>query len=113
MSLIRDLAQRQLDAYNSADLDAFVASYSQDVRVFEREKLISEGKEAFRERYTALFTSFHFGASVEERLTEGDHCIDLERWWRIDPETKERTEGKILVCYTLHEGLIGLVRFLR
>ena len=43
----------------------------------------------------------------------GDHCVDLEHWWRIDPETGERSEGSILVHYTLRDDLIGTVRFMR
>ena len=107
------IVQRQLAAYNARDLEAFVACYSEDVRVFEGETLLSEGREAFRERYRALFSTFSFGADVSERLSQGDHCVDLEHWWRIDPETKTRKEGKILVCYSLQGEFIGLVRFLR
>lgn len=113
MSTIVDLATAQLVAYNASELEDFVNCYHGDVRVFEGDALVCEGREAFRERYRRLFTEFEFGGTVDERLTVGDHCVELEVWWRIDPETGERSEGEILVCYEAREGLIGVVRFLR
>ena len=113
MSEIATLASRQLDAYNESDLDAFVGCYHPAVRVFEGEALVCEGTNAFRARYARLFTDFEFGARVDERLDVGPHCVDLEHWWRIDPETGARSEGAILVCYEAVEGRIGVVRFLR
>jgi len=113
MSQIRELAIRQLDAYNASDLAGFVSCYHAEVQVFEGTKLVCEGQEAFRERYRKLFETFEFGATVPERLTNADHCMDLEHYWRIDPDTQERTEGTILVHYTERDGLIGVVRFWR
>ena len=113
MSRIEALAQRQLDAYNASDLDHFAACYSEVVRVFEGEELLFEGREAFTARYQSLFARFEFGAEVEARFVLGDHCVDRERWWRIDPDTKERSEGEILVYYGLEDDTIGLVRFMR
>jgi hypothetical protein len=113
MSRIADLAVQQLIAYNASDLEAFVTWYHEDVRVFEGEALVCEGRDAFRERYRRLFTEFEFGGTVDERLNVGGHCVELEVWWRIDPETGTRSEGEILVCYEALDGLIGVVRFLR
>ena len=113
MSVIEDLAIRQLAAYNAADLEAFIACYHPQVRVMTGDDLVCQGREAFRERYRKLFGRFEFGGEVPDRLSNGDHCVDLERYWRIDPETQERTEGTLLVEYSVRDGLIGTVRFLR
>lgn len=112
MSRIEELAQAQLDAYNAADLDAFCACYHPAVRMFEGEEPGAEGIEDFRERYAAMFERGGFGASVPSRLVHGEHCVDEELWWRIDPETGERREGRLLVRYKLVEDRIGLVQFL-
>ena len=40
------------------------------------------------------------------------HCVDDELWWRIDPESGERSEGRVLVRYHERDGLIGTVQFL-
>jgi hypothetical protein len=108
---IATLAQRQLDAYNAADLDAFVACYHPDVVVWEDGEPSVRGRAAFRERYEDLFSGGGFGASVPGRLAEGPHCVDLEVWWR-EAEDGARREGRILVRYSARDGLIGEVQFL-
>lgn len=113
MSKIVELAGRQLDAYNNADLDAFVACYHPAVRVFDGDTLSVEGIESFRERYRTLFGEWRFGATVPQRIHLNDHCLDYEEWWRIDPSNGERSEGRILVRYELRDGLIGTVQFFR
>lgn len=113
MSLIAQLASQQLEAYNRADLDAFVACYHESVRVFDHHELVAEGTTAFRSRYATLFARGGFGANVPERLIHDQHCVDLEHWWRIDPETGERKEGTVLVHYCQKGELIGEVRFFR
>ena len=112
MSKIIALAQAQLSAYNAADLDAFVGCYHPDVRVFSGEEQTIVGSEAFRERYRDLFVDWEFGATVSQQLSVENHCVDLEHWWRVDPQNQQRETGTILVRYTLREGRIGTVQFL-
>jgi hypothetical protein len=113
MSVIVELATRQLAAYNAADLDGFCGCYHSDVVVFDGSRETLRGLDAFRERYRGMFEAWTFGASVEERLSVGPHAVDDETWWRVDPETGERSEGEVLVRYTERDGLIGTVQFLR
>lgn len=109
---IRQLVQAQLDAYNAADLDAFVACYHPEVVVLEGDEVSISGREAFRERYRDLFANWTFGATVPERMVVGIHCVDRERYWCVDPETAERSEGELLVRYSAADGLIVRVQFL-
>ena len=113
MALIADLALRQLDAYNAGDLEAFCACYHPEVLVLHDRVEAVTGLEAFRDRYRDLFERWTFGASVSSRLVLGVHAIDLERWWRVDPESGLRSEGDVLVRYTLRDASIGVVQFLR
>ena len=113
MSVITDLAARQLEAYNAADLEAFCACYHEDVVVFDGGQESLRGLTAFRERYRGMFEAWTFGASVDQRLSCGPHAVDQETWWRIDPESGERSEGEVLVRYTERDGRIGTVQFLR
>jgi len=116
MPPIADLAARQLAAYNAADLDAFCDCYHTSVRVRGGPDGLDEqppGLAAFRDRYQDLFTRWRFGAEVSQRLVLGEHAIDFERWWRIDPDRGERSEGEILVRYTLRDDRIGVVQFLK
>ena len=112
MSRIAKLATEQLDAYNASDLEAFVACYHPNVRVLKGDKESLTGREAFRERYRTMFESWEFGASVPDRITLGDHCVDFEEFWRIVPDSGERIEGQVLVRYQLRDNLIGTVQFL-
>ncbi len=112
MADISDLATRQLAAYNASDLDAFVACYHEDIRVLDGEEETLRGREAFRERYRGLFELWSFGAEVPRRVHVGQHCVDYETWWRIDPDSGERSEGVLLVRYVERDDLIGLVQFL-
>jgi len=111
MTPIEALAARQLDAYNAADLAGFCACYHPDVAVLEADGTEAiRGAEDFRERYRSKFEGGGFGATVEQRLVCGDHCVDLERYWVVGPPG---VEGTVLVRYSLRDGLIGLVQFLR
>ena len=113
MSKIVELASRQLAAYNASDLDAFCACYHDGVVVLDGEERLLEDIDTFRERYRGLFEQWEFGAEVPQRLDAGDHCVDYETWWRIDPESGERSEGEVLVRYTLRDEKIGWGQFFR
>ena len=113
MTPIEHLAQQQLDAYNSSDLDGFVACYHADVSVFNGNELSLSGIDAFRARYRTLFEQWQFGASVPQRMSLSTHCVDFETWWRVDPNSGERSEGTVLVRYEERDGLISTVQFLR
>ena len=113
MTDIERLADKQLDAYNRADLEAFAGCYHPEVRVLDGDVESLTGIDAFRDRYRTLFAEWSFGASVPQRMALGTHCIDFEQWWRIDPKTGERSEGRVLVRYEERDGLIGTVHFLR
>ncbi len=75
-----DLAQRQLDAYNVGDIDAFVACYAEDVRVslFPSEPLILEGRAALRARYGPYFERSAPQATLVKRMVLGAVVIDEE-----------------------------------
>lgn len=113
MSSIVELAARQLAAYNASDLDAFCACYHPEVVVLDAEEQIAQGIANLRERYRGLFEGFEFGAEVNKRFDAGEHCVDYETWWRIDPQTRERSQGVVLVRYTLRDDTIGWVQFFR
>lgn len=114
MSLIETLAARQLDAYNRADLDAFCACYHDEVVVLNADGEVTvRGLPAFRTRYVPMFARGNFGAAVPQRIAVGAHCVDLEDYWRVDPETGERTEGRVMVRYSLREDRIGVAQFFR
>lgn len=110
-----DLARRQLEAYNRADVDAFCACYAPDVRVLDAEgSVIFEGAGEFRRRYAELFSRHEdVRAELIGRLACGAHAVDHERWSRRDRATGEISSGELLARYTERDGLIAVVQFLR
>jgi hypothetical protein len=53
------LVQRQLNAYNAGNIDAFLEPYSDDVEIFDfPNKPTLKGKEAMRKQYAELFAKF-------------------------------------------------------
>jgi hypothetical protein len=77
-----EIVQRQLEAYNARDLAAFVAQYSDDIRVFRMpatEPAIS-GKAAFAEFYAGKrFNLPALHAELLGRIASGNKVVDHER----------------------------------
>jgi uncharacterized protein (TIGR02246 family) len=71
-----EVVQAQVDAYNAQDLDAFLATYADDVVVTSAAKTVVQGKEALRERYRSLFARYPKNhASIAERRIEGEGVV--------------------------------------
>lgn len=104
-----DLAQRQLDAYNAKDLDAFCACYSPDVQVFRMPATapVTSGLAAFRERYrTGPFAQPQVQAEVRTRVVMGSKVLDHEfvHGRGADPQ-------QVFALYEVQDGLITTVWF--
>lgn len=76
-----DLAQRQLNAYNFRNIDAFLEPYADDVEIYMfPDKLQSKGKEAMRQGYTQMFENIpNLHCELVNRIVLGDTVIDQER----------------------------------
>lgn len=108
------LVQRQLDAYNAHDLEAFLACYAPDVRVetFPGGEPLCLGREAMRARYAPLLARPDLHAALVGRLALGRVVVDQERVRGLDPAR----EVDALAIYELGQGdaaLIERVRFVR
>ena len=112
---VDELARRQLDAYNRADLEAFCACYHPEVTVIDhRGQPSTVGMEAFRAGYGAMFAANRdVFAEVTERLLLPPHVVERERWARVDRATGVASGGQVLVRYTAQDGLIRWVEFLK
>jgi hypothetical protein len=100
-----DPVQAQLDAYNARDIDAFVASYTEDVLITDADgQPLMGGHESMREQYGALFdASPDLRAEILGRVQAGPWTVDQERVSRGE-ETRE-----VLVAYRVEGGLISRV----
>ncbi|MFI8085451.1 nuclear transport factor 2 family protein [Kitasatospora sp. NPDC086009] len=103
----RDVVEQQLAAYNNHDIDAFVATYAEDVLVLRRDGSRLEGRQALRDTYTRQFAAGRCRAEIVGRLTEGDWVVDHEVAHGLSDEPV-----RVLVAYRVREGLIDRVEFL-
>ena len=105
-------AQRQLDAYNAHDLEAFLAVYHDNcvVRAMPSGETLMEGKEAMRARYGALFESHpDLHASLNARIEHKSFAIDHEEVVGL----RENETVYAVAMYEVREDLIQSVWFLR
>jgi hypothetical protein len=77
-----ETVQRQVDAYNRRDLPAFLATYSESIRVYRMPSVepALSGKAAFGEFYrTQRFNLPGLRAEILQRIATGNKVIDHER----------------------------------
>src|SRR5689334_6511918 len=74
------VVQEQVEAYNRQDIEAFLKTYSAEVKVFDfPDKLRFSGLEAMRERYGKLFKGEPAPTvKIARRIVQGIHVIDHE-----------------------------------
>ena len=75
------LVQRQLNAYNAGNIDAFLAPYSEDLQLYTfPDTLNDKGKETIRSRYEDLFEKYpKLHCELIKRIVKGNTVIDHER----------------------------------
>jgi hypothetical protein len=105
------LAQRQLDAYNAHDVEAFSACFSDDVEAFELPAmtLLFRGREALRERYGPYFEGRRPAATLTSpRITLSSFAIDAEHVVMADGKSLDA-----VAIYHIEAGLIRRIWFVR
>lgn len=103
------LVQRQLDAYNARDIDAFMATYAEEIVLLNFPgTAFSRGQSEMRKRYAVLFENTpNLFCEIKKRIVIGNKVIDQE-YVRIN-------DGFInaVAIYEVHDGLISKVTFIR
>lgn len=118
MSFIRDqkmsadaeiIVQKQLDAYNSRDINAFLATYSNDIKLYNfPSELMTDGIETMRKDYTNFFKSaIDLNCKIANRIITGNKIID-EEFVTVNGKT-----FNAVVIYEVENGKIVKVTFLR
>ena len=106
-----DLIEAQLSAYNDRDIDAFVATYADDVTCYEygQQYPFVEGKAALKMSYGAMFqTSPNLYARSTNRIVQGNKVIDHE----IAEGINGRSAVQVVVFYEIADGVIKKVTFI-
>ncbi len=104
------LVQRQLNAYNARNIDAFLEPYADDVEIYTYpDKLMYKGKGNMRQRYAGMFermTNLH--CEIEERTINGNVITDKEIVTGVSS-----TPVKATAIYHIADNKISKVYFIR
>ena len=75
------MAQRQLNAYNFRNIDAFLEPYAEDVEIYQYpDKLLYKGKDIMRDGYAKMFENTpNLHCELLGRMVQGNIVIDQER----------------------------------
>ena len=103
------VVQEQLEAYNRHDVDAFLKTYSAEIKLYEfPDKEISSGLEPMRKTYGRLFEREpDRKAKIAKRIVQGDYVIDHEE------VSGGGREFKAVAIYRVKNDKITAVWFLR
>ncbi|GMN09242.1 hypothetical protein MTsPCn9_03020 [Croceitalea sp. MTPC9] len=103
------IVQKQLDAYNARDIDAFMDTYSQNIKLYNHpEKLFSEGQEKMRASYKSYFeTTPDLHCEIKNRIVIGNKVIDEEYI------TANGANFSAVAIYEVENGKISKVTFIQ
>jgi uncharacterized protein (TIGR02246 family) len=103
------VAQKQLDAYNAQDLDAYVSYFTEDCVVSGLNGAPTEtSREAIKARYAKAFAQFPQNkAELKNRIAVGNTVVDHELVIRAPGGE----QFEIIAIYSFRDGLIARVDF--
>lgn len=105
------LAQAQLDAYNEGDLEAFLAPYSDTVKIYNFPKVLNmKGKENMRMAYGNMFSNMpDLHCTLVNRMVSGNTVIDHESV----VFRKDQPSVEVFAMYKIANDKIVEVYFIR
>ena len=102
-----DVVNRQLDAYNARDIDKFVATYSEDIEIYNSKgEMTMKGHEQLRKRYDTMFKNTpNLHCRIVNRIKINNKVIDKE-----NVNMNERVVEAVAI-YEVVDGKIKKVTF--
>lgn len=109
---MKDPVERQVDAYNRKDIDAFLACYAPDTVIEDAAgTVVMRGHEAMRRIYGELFrASPDLRAEIATRIRVGEYVVDEER---VTGRQGSTNEMRVVVVYHVANDVIDHVRLVR
>jgi hypothetical protein len=99
------IVQCQLDAYNAKDIDAFMACWAQDAKIYAHpDTLLADGAAAIRARHELRFREPNLFGRLVQRMSAGNTVVDREVVTRTFPEGPGQVD--VIAIYELAEGRI-------
>jgi hypothetical protein len=106
-----EVAQKQLDAYNARDIEAFMAMWADNAQVFEHpDKLLASGAAEIRERHLGRFKEPNLYGKLIKRMVVGDRVVDQEKVTRTFPEGVGEID--VIAIYEVQGGQIAKAWFI-
>lgn len=104
-----EIVQKQLEFYNNHDLDGFISTYHEEIKIYNLidNSIILEGKESLREKYSERFQVLKVHAEIQNRMVIGNKVIDHEHVTTINTDNVV----KAVAIYELEDDLIKRVWF--
>jgi imidazolonepropionase-like amidohydrolase len=105
------VVQRQVEAYNARDIEAFLSFYADDVviRRLPSNEVAWDSKEAMRPRYAKRFAENpELNCTITGRIVHGNWVVDHE----LVTGVKDRPRVRAVATYEVRNGLIRNVWFL-
>ena len=108
-SEVEAIVQRNLDAYNDRNIDAFMKDYADDVKLYAYPNTLqTEGKEAMRKNYASWFEQTKdLRAFIKKRIVIGNKVIDEEQ------VTANGQVFNAVAIYEVENGKITKVTFIQ
>ncbi|MBX2829145.1 MAG: nuclear transport factor 2 family protein [Flavobacteriaceae bacterium] len=103
------IVDKQLKAYNARDIDGFMATYSEDIKLYSfPQRFMSEGQTSMKENYGKFFESTpDLNCTIKNRIVIGNKVID-EEFLTINGQNYAA-----IAIYEVENGLISKVTFIQ
>ncbi|WP_370391367.1 nuclear transport factor 2 family protein [uncultured Winogradskyella sp.] len=108
-SVAESIVQKQLDAYNKRDIDAFMATYSDNIKLYTYPNTLRTGdRRQMKASYEYLFANTpDLKAEIKNRIVLGNTVIDEEH------VIMNGQKFKAVAIYEVENGLITKVTFIQ
>jgi len=98
--------QKQLEAYNARDIDAFMRWWADDCQYYEFPgRLLASGAAEIRERHLARFTESNLFGTLVKRIAVANVVVDQEVVTRTFPEGPGEID--VIAIYEVENGKIA------
>ncbi len=102
--------QKQLDAYNARDIDAFMLWWSEDCHYYEfPDRLLACGASEIRERHVARFKEPNLHGQLIKRIAVANLVVDQETVTRCFPDGPGEVD--VVAIYEIENGRIAKAWF--
>ena len=103
------VVQRQVNAYNARDIDAFMDTYADTIKIYNfPDQLSMDGKKAMRAQFAQMFENVpNLYCEIKNRMVLGNKVVDRE-YVRFGEQY-----SSVIAIYEVTDGKISKVTFLR